>query len=186
MPKPRVRVYLACSLDGFIAGPDHELDWLHAPYPADERLRPDPRALRFDTFLAQIGSMLMGRATYDVVAGLGVEWPYGEIPVHVATRRPLDPLTPTVRAVKGDIVDLIADARAAAGERDVYLDGGDLVRQGLAAGLVDEMTLTLVPVLLGDGVRLFDGVDRTTVQFTDHRTYDGGLVQLTARVLPRA
>lgn len=187
-PAPRVRVYMACSLDGFIAGPNDDLEWLHVDRKAPGDLAPDPAALRFEPFLSEIGAMLMGRTTYEVIAKMGV-WPYGALPVLVATRRPLPPTSEpssaqTVRAVSGPIETLIAEARAVAGERDVYLDGGDLIRQALNAGLVDEITATIVPVLLGAGTRLFDGlVASTNLQFLAHHTFDGGMVQLRARVV---
>ncbi len=69
------------------------------------------------------------------------------------------------------------------GDKDVYLDGGDLV-QALHAGLVDEITATFLPVLLGKGVRLFDDLaSRTKLQFVDHRTHEGGFLQVTVRVI---
>lgn len=171
----RVRVYLACSLDGAIAGPDHDLSFLdgHSTAPSD--------ALGFEEFFAQIGAMLMGRATYDVVGAMGA-WPYGDIPVLVATRRQLPDARPTVRAVQGDIGTLLAQAQLVAGSRDVYLDGGNLVRQALEAGLVDELCLTIVPTVLGEGaIRLWDGLTGTTaLEFVDQRRM-GDLLQVTAR-----
>jgi dihydrofolate reductase len=183
-PNPRVRVYLACSLDGFIAGPDNDLAWLHRDRSAPGDLAPDAEALRFEPFLGQVGALLMGRATYDVVTAMGV-WPYGELPVLVATHRPLTPVSAHVRGVSGPIADLLADAKRAAGTKDVYLDGGDLVQQALNARLVDELTLTFVPVILGKGVRLFDHLrEPIDLQFLAHRSFDQGMVQVTVR--PRA
>lgn len=182
MSEPRVRVYLGCSLDGFIAGPDGNLDFLHAPGP-DGAPPPSDQALRYEDFFGQIGAMLMGRATYDVVSAMDIEWPYGEVPVLVPTHRELHPVSAAVRRVQGDIAELIAAAKLAAGEGDVYLDGGDLVRQALDAGLVDELTLTVLPLLHGgEGVRLFTGLaGRTELVFTGHHTFDNGMVQITAR-----
>ena len=187
MADARVRVYLACSLDGYVAGPDDDLGWLEtSARPAEELAGVTPDAVTFDQFLAEVGLMLMGRRTHDVVAGFGV-WPYGELPVWVATRRPLEPAAATVRAVEGPIEQLVDEARRAAGGRDVYLDGGDLVRQALAADLVDELILTQVPVLLGGGVRLFEEgglVGPRPVRFREHRWHAGGFVQLVVD-LPR-
>ena len=180
----RVRVFMACSLDGFIAGPDNNLEWLHDNHSAVGDLPADPQALHFEDFIKQVGVMLMGRTTYDVVSEMGI-WPYGSTPVWVATRRDLVPLTPTVQAVQGDITTLIQMAQAQAGEKDVYLDGGDLIHQALNAGLVDEITATLVPVLLTRGTRLFDGLlAPTKLQFCAHHTYGQGMVQWTARLRP--
>ncbi len=177
----RVRVYMACSLDGFVAGPDHDLAWLHAPPPEGSPPVEDSTALQFGDFMGQVGAMLMGRNTHDTVAAMGVEWPYGDVPVLVPTHRALTPAAPTVRAVSGDIADIVADAKAAAGDGDVYLDGGDLVRQALDAGLVDELCLTLVPILLAEGIPLFAGlrVRQDLVFVEEHRL--GHMVQVTLR-----
>ncbi len=182
MSASRVRVYMACSLDGFIAGPNDDLSFLHEPGPPAEAPAEPSDALSFDGFMAQVGAMLMGRRTHDVIAGLGV-WSYGDTPVLVATSRELEPAADTVQAVRGDIVSLVAQARAVAGERDVYLDGGKLIRQALDAGLVDELCITFVPTLLGgEGVRLFDGLLATTkLEFTEHHRM-GHMLQVTARV----
>ena len=179
----RVRVYMACSLDGFIAGPDDDLSWLAPSEPPPEGPPPATDALEFDGFMAQVGSMLMGRRTHDVVAAMGV-WPYGDMPVLVATTRPLQPAAPTAHSVRGDIGALIAQAKEAAGDKDVYLDGGNLIRQALDAGLVDELCITFVPILLGDGIRLFDGLaGRTRLQFLGQHMY-GEMLQVTA--VPKA
>lgn len=179
---PRVRVYLACSLDGAVAGPDDDLSFLADPGPADSPAA-DAEVLRFPDFLAQVGALLMGRRTFDVVAGMGVEWPYGDIPVLVATHRPLHDAPSTVQAVRGPIDTLVARARTLAGDADVYIDGADIVRQALTAGLVDELCLTIVPVVLGRGaLRLFDGVDAVQpLEFVSSRRFDRGMLQLTVR-----
>lgn len=175
---PTVRVYLGISLDGCIAGPDDSLDFLHQPELQPAPDAPPTGALDFPGLLARTGAMLMGRRTHDVVAGMGA-WPYGELPVLVATSRPLSPAAPTVRAVSGPIAELIAQAREVAGERDVYVDGGALTRSALQADLIDELCLTVLPTLLGPGIRLFDGLTtRSDWTFSGVHRY-GGMAQLT-------
>lgn len=178
---PKVRVYLACSLDGYIAGPDNDLSWLAPPDPPPTG---PTEALEFGDFMAQVGVMLMGRTTHDVVAGFG-DWPYGETPVLVATRRPLAPAAETVQAVHGDIDALIAQAKDLAGGKDLYLDGGALVRQALDAGLVDELVLTWVPIVLGGGVPLFEGVQRQNFEIVSQHRYHR-MAQMTLRPIPTA
>ncbi len=173
---PKVRVYLACSLDGFIAGPDNDLSWLAPPDPAPTG---PTEALEYGDFMAQIGAMLMGRVTHDTVAAMG-EWPYGEMPVLVATRRPMQPAAATVQAVQGDIAELLDQARKVAGDKDVYLDGGALVRQALTAELVDELVLTWVPIVLGGGVSLFEGLERQNFEFVSQHSYHH-MTQVTLR-----
>lgn len=150
----KLRVYCATSLDGFIAGPDDDLSWLGAPGPD---LACDPGTVSFEEFMARTGAMLMGRRTFDVVMGFGGPWPYGDTPVLVASTRPLPAAPSTVSACCGPIEQLCERARQVAGHRGVYLDGGGVITQALEAGLVDELILTLMPVLLGRGVPLYGG-----------------------------
>ena len=119
-----VRVFIACSLDGFIAGPNDDLSWLPETQGDDHGFR---------AFLEGISALLMGRATYRVVEGFGGEWPFGERPVFVATTRPLEPAAPTVHAVSGTPAELLAAVREVTAG-DVYLDGGNLIRQFLDEG----------------------------------------------------
>lgn len=176
----RVRVYLAMSLDGYIAGPDDDLSWLDG-HSNDPAAASATGGLGFAAFLEQVGAMVMGRRTYDVVAGFPPPWPYGSLPVLVATHRPLPPVAgANARAVSGDIDALLDAARAEAGGKDVYLDGGVVIRQAVERDLVDEYVLTVVPVALGRGIPLFAGLSaRRTLRFTGHHDF-AGLVQLVA------
>ena len=113
-----VRVFIACSLDGFIAGPNGDLTWLPGPLGDED--------YGYGALLADTGAILMGRATYEVAAAFE-SWPYGETPVFVATSRPLDPVAPSVRAITGTPEQLLAAVRAESGGGGVYLDGGALI-----------------------------------------------------------
>lgn len=170
----RARVYVGCSLDGFIAGPNDELDWLPKGDTAEDTYTP---------FMAQIGALLMGRRTFDVVSGMEGPWHYGDKPVLVATTRPLvNPKAPTVRAVSGTPRELLRQARDAAGERDVYVDGGNLIRSLLEEGLVDELVVTIVPMIIGQGRPLFAGLGRhVRLELLSSRPIGEGMVQLTYR-----
>lgn len=194
----QVRVYIACSLDGFIAGPGGDLSWLDGSDPSGDgpgagaatgegASEPpvDPGCLEFDDFMADVGAILMGRRTYDMVDSFGDAWPYGQCPVLVATHRSLDSGRGSVRAVSGEIGTLVTKARTAACGRDVYVDGGLLVRQSLDARLIDELIVTIAPVVLGSGTPLFAGAsERHELDFTAQHRY-GKMVQLRARLRPR-
>lgn len=170
-----ILVYSAMSLDGFLAGPNDELDWLPAPDPS---VAPEGDAVGFVDILARTGAMVMGRRTYDVVRGFGGEWPYGDLPIRVATRRPLDADSPPqVRAVSGDLAEICAAAQAEAGARDVYLDGGSVITQALDADLVDTLILTLVPIFLGQGIAVYQGAQRRRFAITGSGRY-GGMLQI--------
>ncbi|MFV0633325.1 dihydrofolate reductase family protein [Demequina sp.] len=181
----RVRVYIACSLDGFIAAPHDDISWLEQPRPdwapmaAGAWGAVESDAASFEDFTAHVGAMLMGRRTFDVVDRMDIEWPYGDMPILVATTRPLHDPPATVTATSGPIANLIDEALTLAGGKDVYLDGGQMIRQALDEGLVDEMTVTLHPTVLGAGHALFAGATRRhPITVTDVRRYGDGMVQL--------
>ena len=187
----RVRVYIACSFDGFIAGPNDDLSWLPGAVgnavPQADRSTMDHgddtgAAVGFEDFMADVGALLMGRRTYDVIEGFAGLWPYGDRPVLVATHGTLAPSLPTVRPVAGDIAALVASAKEAAGEKDVYIDGGELIRQALDADLIDEMIVTMVPILLGHGHALFAGVaKRQPLEFDSWRRFGDTMLQVRIR-----
>lgn len=171
----RLRVFIACSLDGFIAGPDHDLSWLPDPPEGTDE------DYGWNGFIQDIGCLLMGRGTYDAVEAMeGVEWPHTERDTLVVTHRPLENAPPRVFAASGDIVSLVAQAKERAAGKDVYIDGGDLIRQALDAGLVDEMIVSVCPTILGAGHALFAGARRRhSLVLEAAREMPGGLVQLT-------
>jgi dihydrofolate reductase len=176
----RVRVFVGASLDGFIAGPDDELDWLGGGGSSEPSKDPPAPPDTFGPFMAQIGAVLMGRRTYDVVCGMKGPWLYGQTPMLIATSA--DELAhdrPTARAASGSIAELVGAAKKLAGERDVYVDGGQLIRSALDAGLVDEITVTVVPIVIGRGIPLFAGVTRHhPLELLGQRVIGGAAVEL--------
>lgn len=174
----RIRVFIATSLDGFIAGPDDDLSWLPVPEPGGEDYG-------YESFMKETAAILMGRTTYDVVTGMeGDQWFYGETPVFVVTSRPLENARPTVHAVSGDPADLVAAVQAQVGDGGIYVDGGTVIRSLLDAGLVDQVIVTVVPVILGEGSPLFAGaLRRHQLELLGSEAYDDGLVQLRYDVL---
>lgn len=171
-----VRVFIATSLDGFIAGPDDDLSWLPHPTPAED--------YGYAEHMASTAAILMGRRSYDVISAMEGDWPYGDTPVYVATTRPLEPAAPTVRAVHGaTAADLLAAVQADIGDGGVYVDGGALIRSLLDEGLIDELVVTVIPVILGEGLPLFAGARvRHALELIGSEAYDDGLVQLRYRV----
>lgn len=165
------------SLDGFLAGENDELDWLGDP---DPTATADDDALEFKDILTRSGAMVMGRRTYDVVRGFGA-WPYGDLPVLVATSRPLDEGSPSsVQAIRGSIDQICTQAQVIAGEQDVYLDGGGIITQALDADVVDELILTIVPVFLGQGIAVYQGTARQRFAIAGSGRY-GAMMQLILR-----
>ena len=161
--RPRVSAFLALSLDGFIAGEGGDLDWL-TPYGGDSQ-----EETGYSALMASADTLLMGRNTYDIVNAFP-EWFYGDKPVVVLTHRPAAPRE-HVSFRQGALAQVLGDLWQA-GARHIYLDGGEVVRQGLQAGLVDELTLFWVPVTLGAGVSLWT------------QALPGRLVPVSSTVLP--
>lgn len=184
--RPSFSVFIATSVDGYIARRDGSLDWLMGATPESPPSDTDLGDFGFGAFFASVDLLLMGRSTYDTVIGFG-EWPYGNTPVVVVTHRALDPPTAApdapVTAAAGTPSELVAQL-AASGHRHVYVDGGDLIQQFLAAGLIDRLTISRVPVLLGDGISLFGSVPADVHLHHDRtESWSNGLVQTTYSVV---
>lgn len=176
------------SLDGRIAGPDDDLAWLEEPRQrAVEEPVPGTTGewLAYEDFTADVGVLMMGRRTFDVVSGFD-EWFYGELAVLVVTHRSLPASIPsTVTSTSGTVDEVVFEAREMAGEGDVYVDGGQLVCAVLDAGLLDELTTTVLPTVRGPGVGLFDALGGPhELDLVRVVTNEGGAVQLTW--VPRA
>lgn len=170
---PALHVFLGLSLDGCIAGEQGDLSWM------DISAAESPADTGYDALMAQIDTLLLGRRTYDAVIGFG-EWPFVGKRVCVLTHRPVVPRYDE-RACGGELREVLA-ALTAEGATHIYIDGGDVVRQALAQDLVDEMTLSWLPVVLGRGTRLFEaGLPGSAWQLVGSRRFDSGMVQARYR-----
>ena len=179
MPLPEVHVFIATSLDGFIADPEGGIDWLTAlPVPEGEDHG-------YGAFLAGVDALVMGAGTFRTVAGFP-EWPYA-LPVTVMARHLRDRDLPD--ALRGRVTVTaqapveVLEGLGAAGVRTVYVDGGRLVSSFLREGLVTRLVLTRVPVLLGAGRPLFGETGRHALRLVEARHWPHGFVQETWAVL---
>lgn len=179
---PRGDVFIATSLDGYIARPDGSLEWLTGRPPEEETGEHAPgQDFGYGAFLATVDAIFMGRGTFDVVQGFGGDWPYPK-PVYVWTSHP-DDIAPKegadVRPVSGSL-EVALDRLRADGVRRVYVDGGATIRTWLRAGLVDRMTISVVPVLIGEGIPLFGGTGPDIpLELESVETFPGGMVART-------
>lgn len=171
----RVRYVVAMSLDGYIAGPNGEYDWIVQ----------DPE-IDFGATFAQFDTFFIGRKTYEmmVAAGRGGSSPGTTTYVFSTTLDPAD--HPDVKVVADDLPGAVDAARAGAG-KDIWLfGGGELFRSLLAADLVDTVEVAIVPVLLGDGLRLLPTTsERAALELTGHHVYGSGIVSLQYDVVQR-
>ena len=186
----KVVLYMSMSVDGFIAGPDdskeHGLgvggERLHAWLadggmdPGSYRPADDAGAAVFDEMMAT-GAVISGRRTFEFAGGWAGDHHDG-VPVFVLTHvAPEEPPPGSVRYVTDGIASCVAQAKAAAGGRDILLHGAAAAQECLRAGLLDEMQLHLVPVLLGQGRRLFADLPPEHVELELVRALDGPGVQ---------
>ena len=150
----RVTLHVVSSLDGFIAKKDNSVSWMDLPrsvYESGVSISEEEVA----TFIKAIDCYVLGSRTYEHALELG--WPYGDTPTVVMTRREWPPARKSVEFYSGDLKKLV-DVKLAPRFRNIWLVGGAVLCQDfLSLGLVDEIRLTIAPVLLGDGLRLFGG-----------------------------
>ena len=142
-------VYIAKSLDGFIATEDGGMDWL------SDIPNPEGSDFGFSEFMAKVDAILMGRITFEQVLSFGV-WPY-EKPVYVLSTKlsgvPGD-LEGKAHIISGELEEVIGEL-VEKGIKNLYIDGGQVIQSFLKADKIDEIILTTVPVLLGSGIPLF-------------------------------
>ncbi len=169
---PKTILYIASSLDGYIAGKDGDLSWL-APY--------EDVDYGYEAFFSTIGAIIEGRKTYDIEIKYGWERAH-PVPLFILSKDVLarKPARADVVFTHDDIAGVLAAAREKAGSKDVWIEGGaNVAQQFINRGLVDELMLTLVPVFLGEGTRLFDNVHaRSSFSLQEVRRFDLSLVQL--------
>jgi len=166
----KASVFIATSLDGFIARKDGALDWL--PHDGGE-----PHG--YDEFIATVDAIVIGRHTFETVLAFEV-WPYGTKPVIVLTSTPS-----ALTAPAGAVCDFmtgspseICDRLSPRGLRHLYVDGGITIQRFLNAGLIQRLIITRIPVLLGDGIPLFGPLrNDIRLEHVGTRAFPSGVVQ---------
>lgn len=179
--RARCSVFIAASLDGFIARSDGSIDWLEEA----SALMPEGEDCGYRAFMADVDALVMGRNTFEQVLTFDA-WPYGATPVVVMSRRgialPAQP--PPGVTVSGEPPPALVARLSAQGARHLYIDGGRTIQSFLAAGLLDDLTITRIPILLGAGRPLF-GPLRSDIRLSHEQTttYPFGFVQSRYRVV---
>lgn len=179
-PLAKCAVFIATSLDGFIARPDGSIDWLERA----NKLVPQGEDFGYHDFMRQVDCLVMGVNSFELVLSFP-EWPYGSTPVHVLssrmTRLPRD--LPDTVTLSNEAPQQVVERLSAEGAQQLYIDGGVTIQRFLRQGLIDEMTITRIPVLLGAGRPLFGALDRDIeLEHVSTRAYPFGFVQSTYRV----
>lgn len=177
----KASVFIATSLDGFIAREDGGIDWLPVP----DTNSGGGEDYGYNDFIKTIDAMVMGRNTFELVLTFD-EWYYGELPVFVLTNKGVDipdRISKTVFQMSGEPGEIV-ERMAEKGYHHLYIDGGKTIQGFLNAGLIDEMIITTIPVLIGSGIPLFGPTNRDIhLEHTGNRTSPDGLVQNRYKVI---
>jgi len=166
-------VFIASSLDGYIADVNNEIDWL------ESIPNPDNLDMGFHKHMERIDALVMGRNTVELVMNMGCEWPYSK-PVFVLSntlKTINEELKEKVFLVKGNLKE-VTESLKKKGYSNLYIDGGLTIQSFLKEDLIDEIVITTIPILLGNGIRLFGELDKTLeFRCTQSERFSNGICQ---------
>ncbi len=180
----RVTIHMVASLDGFIARKDGSVDWLETSdeYPDGENL--DPAYV--EEFLAGIDCYVMGSRTYETALDFeakGFGWSYGDKPTFVLTSRDLPKHRETVEFYSGDLRELVNGRLRPTFGSIWFVGGGAVSGECLRLGLADEIRYSIMPILIGDGISFFQGLDEDVeLHLMEVKTYKSGMIALRHEV----
>jgi len=158
-------VYIATSADGYIATHDGGVDWLHTAGNSEADMSKNPD-MGFNDFIASVDCMIMGRKCMDVISSFNLtpeQWPYGDTKIFVLSntiKEPPENLRNKVEMYSGDIEKLISQLESG-GYKHAYIDGGTTITTFINLQLINEMTITKAPIILGKGIPLFGKLDKS-------------------------
>jgi len=175
-----VTIHMAGSLDGFVARKDGRTDWMEVSdeFPGGQSM--DPEFVQ--DFLRTIDCYVMGSHTYETALQFeekGQGWAYGEKPVFVLTTRNLPKARDTVELISGDLAQILND-RLRPAFHGIWLVGGSVVAgEAVRRGLADEVRYSILPVIIGDGIRFFENVGRdVALHLLEVNAYNNGIVAM--------
>jgi len=180
----RVTIHMAASLDGFIARRDGSVDWLET---SDKFENGDTLAPEFvEEFLKTIDCYVMGSRTYETALAFeasGFGWSYGDKPTFVLTSRKLPRTRNTVEFYSGDLAQLVNERLKPAFPSIWFVGGGAVTGECLRLGLADEVRYSIMPILIGDGISFFEGLDKDiALHLLEVKAYKSGMVALRHEV----
>ncbi|UOY06818.1 dihydrofolate reductase family protein [Muricauda sp. SCSIO 64092] len=167
------KVFIATSMDGYIADKDGGIEWLHSVP------NPDNIDMGYGDFMSQIDALVMGRTTFETVCGFDMDWPYQK-PVFVLSNS-LKSIPPEYKdkaeLVKGTLKEILEEIHRKKCH-NLYIDGGKTIQGFLKEDLIDEMTISIIPYVLGGGIPLFGELsDRLDFECVDSKIYLDKIVQ---------
>lgn len=166
--RPKISIYIASSIDGYIARHDNSLDWMDRVGGYDEDYG-------FKQLLDSIDSLIIGRKTYDIATTVADPYPGKRV---VVLSNQLSSVREGMELYRGDLRKLVTKLHGE-GIKHIWIDGGVTISQFLSLKLVDTMTLSIIPIILGDGIPLFNVVNKEIpCHLISSQSYPSGLVQL--------
>ena len=167
----KVILYIAVSLDGYIAKPDNDLSFLSI-------VQQDGEDYGYADFVKSVDTVILGRKTYDWVMTQVVNFPHIDKDSYIITRTPRPSINKT-NFYTGDLKKLVIRLKSEQG-RNIFIDGGaEIVNELLKEKLIDEFIISVIPILVGNGIKLFkDGRPEQKLKLVDIRKFDTGLIQI--------
>lgn len=174
LSRPKISIYIASSIDGYIARKDGNLDWLHYGHTGDEDYG-------FKKFTSTIDAVIMGKNTYEVVSSFD-EWAYKNKRVIVLSNT-LTEVRKEAELFSGKLTELLAKLHAE-NVKHIWVDGGITASKFLEAGLVDDLTISIIAMILGSGIPLFSTMNQERrCHLVSTQSYPSGLVQLKYKIV---
>jgi dihydrofolate reductase len=167
----KVILYIAVSLDGYIAKPNDDLGFLSI-------VEQEGQDYGYAEFIKTVDTVIVGRKTYDKVMSMGFDFPYADIDAYIITRTPR-PNIGSVKFYSDNLKSLVDNLKSGSG-KDIFCDGGaEIVNELLKDDLVDEFIISVIPILVGNGIKLFkDGRPEQRLELISAKQFDKGLAQL--------
>ncbi|KST66111.1 dihydrofolate reductase family protein [Mastigocoleus testarum] len=163
-------IYIATSIDGYIARSDGSIDWLPSPEDGEEDFG-------YNKFYDSIDAVIMGATTYKQVLGFG-DWPYPGKISYVVTSRNLSTKRTDVLFVKGGVEEVLKNIKEKDYKRIWLMGGGNLISSFINRGLVNEYIITIIPTILGSGISLYQSVTELKLDLVNTKSYSSGIVEL--------
>lgn len=169
-----VILFIACSLDGYIAREDGNIDWL------TQMPNPDNNDHGYGELISRVDTIIMGRQTYAALLAMDIEWPYSDFATYILSHQVnFEISTPNTFLLRGHLEEEIKYIKSKA-KKDIWLvGGGQIIHHFLNHHLIDQMIITHIPVILGSGIRLFPaGTTSSHWQLEGHRAFQSGAMSL--------
>ena len=178
MEARKLILYIACSLDGIIAKPNDDLSFL-------EKVNREGEDYGYGAFMESVDAIIMGRKTYDWVVGAVGEYPNKNIQTFIVTRSPR-PAEGNITFYSGNLKELVSNLKSKPG-KNIFCDGGaEIVNEFLREKLFDELIVSIIPTLLGDGTRLFtNDFPEQTLELISSKPFESGLLQVHYKIVSK-